>query len=139
MEIVLTIPALLFPAISLLLPAFSNQFNALASLIRGLKKRYSSTHSPSIIGQIDNLRERLILIRNLQGMGIFSMFLPVLCLVVLYAGEPTLGKYLFGSSLLTLLFSLALSLREIQISVKTLNMELNEFEVEKERFISSAQ
>ncbi|CAN5851581.1 DUF2721 domain-containing protein [soil metagenome] len=134
MEITLTTPALLFPAISLLLLAFTNRFIALAGLIRGLKKRYSSTHSPSLIGQIENLRERLILIRNMQGMGIFSMFLTVLSMVVLYAEEITWGKYLFGASLLTLLLSLALSLREIQISVKALNLELNEFEEEKERY-----
>lgn len=139
MEIALTTPALLFPAISLLLLAFTNRFIALANLIRGLKKNYSSTHSPSIIGQIDNLRERLILIRNMQGMGIFSMFLTVLCMVVLYAGEITLGKYLFAASLLTLLFSLALSLREIQISVKALNIELNEFEEEKARYLTSSK
>jgi hypothetical protein len=134
MEITLTTPALLFPAISLLLLAFTNRFIALANLIRGLKKRYSTTHSPTIVAQIDNLRERLILIRNMQGLGIFSMFLTVLCMIVLFAGENTLGKFLFGASLLTLLGSLALSLREIQISVHALRIELTEFEQEKERF-----
>jgi hypothetical protein len=65
------------------------------------------------------------------------MFLTVLSMVVLYAEEITWGKYLFGASLLTLLLSLALSLREIQISVKALNLELNEFEEEKARYTAS--
>lgn len=139
MEITLTTPALLFPAISLLLLAFTNRFIALANLIRGLKTRYSTTHSSIIAGQIDNLRERLVLIRNMQGLGILSMFLTVLCMFVLFAGETTLGKYLFGTSLLTLLGSLGLSLREIQISVNALNIELSEFEQEKEKFIATKQ
>lgn len=137
MDITLTTPALLFPAISLLLLAFTNRFIALANLIRGLKQTYSSTHSPILVGQIDNLRERLVLIRNMQGLGILSMFLTVLCMFVLFAGENTLGKFLFGVSLLTLLASLALSLREIQISVNALNIELSEFEQEKEKFAAT--
>ena len=41
MEFSLTTPALLFPAISLLLLAYTNRFLALAALIRNLHARYA--------------------------------------------------------------------------------------------------
>lgn len=132
MEITLTTPALLFPAISLLLLAYTNRFMALANLIRSLKKRYMDTHSHLIYGQMENLRTRLILIKNMQAFGISSMFGCVFCMFILFAGYATVGKYVFGLSLLLLLISLALALREIQISVKALTLELDDLEEESE-------
>lgn len=128
MEITLTTPALLFPAISMLLLAYTNRFIALASLIRNLKDQYTRTQSSLLMGQISNLRERLFLIRNMQALGIASMFLCVLCMFVLFAEKQTAGKYLFGVSLFLLLASLALSFREIQISVNALTLELSDLE-----------
>ncbi|RIJ33445.1 DUF2721 domain-containing protein [Pontibacter oryzae] len=128
MEITLTTPALLFPALSLLLLAFTNRFLGLANLIRSLKDRYSSTQSSLVYSQIQNLRVRLVLIRNMQAFGSFSMFGCVLCMFMLFAGYETLGKYVFGFSLLMMLISLALAIREIQISVKALELELNDLE-----------
>ncbi|MBC5773794.1 DUF2721 domain-containing protein [Pontibacter sp. KCTC 32443] len=133
MEITLTTPALLFPAISLLLLAYTNRFMALANLIRSLKKRYATTHSHLVFGQIENLRTRLVLIRNMQALGISSMFGCVFCMFILFAGYDTTGKYLFGLSLLLLLGSLGLALREIQISVNALTLELNDLEEETEK------
>ena len=128
MDITITTPALLFPAISLLLLAYTNRFVALASLVRNLKDQYVRTHSSLVMGQISNLRERLILIRNMQTLGITSMFVCVLCMFVLFAGEVIIGKYLFAFSLLLLMASLALSIREIQISVNALKIELSDME-----------
>ena len=132
MEITLTTPALLFPAISLLLLAYTNRFIALANLIRSLKKRYASTHSNLVYGQIKNLRTRLVLIRNMQAFGICSIFGCVVCMFVLFAGYNTAGKYLFGLSMILLMISLGLALREIQISVNALRLELNDLEEETE-------
>lgn len=128
MDITLTTPALLFPAISLLLLAYTNRFMALANLIRSLKSRYASTHSLLVFGQIKNLRIRLVLIRNMQAFGIASMFGCVFCMFILFAGYTTVGKYTFGLSLMLLMISLALALREIQISVKALELELDDLE-----------
>ena len=133
MEITLTTPALLFPAISMLLLAYTNRFIALASLIRNLKEQYTRTQNSLLVGQISNLRERLFLIRNMQALGIASMFLCVLCMFVLFAENQTAGKYLFGVSLFLLLASLGLSFREIQISVNALTLELSDLENLKEQ------
>lgn len=132
MEISLTTPALLFPAISLLLLAYTNRFLTLASLIRNLKTRYTTTHSHLVYSQIENLRTRLNLIKNMQAFGICSIFGCVFCMFILFAGYTTLGIYTFGLSLILLMISLALALRETQISVKALTLELNDLEEESE-------
>ena len=47
---------------------------------------------------------------------------------LLYAGEIRIGEYIFGVSLLLLMASLALSIREIQISTRALNIQLSDLE-----------
>lgn len=133
MEIDLTTPALLFPAISLLLLAFTNRFLAVASLIRGLHAKCQTDPNILVIGQIKNLRKRVILIRNMQALGIFSLFLCVLAMFVIYSGRHVYGSYIFGLSLVLLMASLALSLIEIQISIKALNIELSDMEILEEK------
>ena len=124
MELTLTTPALLFPTISLLLLAYTNRFLAIANVIRGLHARYESQPSENILGQIDSLRQRVRLIRNMQALGITSLFLCVLSMIVIYVGWQQGAKFIFGVSLLLLLASLAVSFREIQLSVNALNLQL---------------
>ncbi len=128
MELTLTTPALLFPAISLLLLAYTNRFLTLAALIRELYARYKADPDPKIIGQLSNLRYRIVIIRNMQAFGVSSFFLCVLCMFVLFAGQPTLGKWIFGLSLVLLLVSLGLSLREIQVSIDALTLQIEDVE-----------
>ncbi len=129
MEITLTTPALLFPAISLLLLAYTNRFLALATVIRGLHAKYRDNQCDAVIlGQIRNLRNRVVLIRNMQALGVASLLLCVVCMFVLFAGQQLVDKWLFGISLLLMVASLAVSLREIQISVGALDLELSDLE-----------
>lgn len=127
-DISLTTPALLFPAISLLLLAYTNRFLTTASLIRKLHSEYKSEPDQLLMGQIENLRRRVVLIRNMQALGISSLFLCVFCMFLIFAGENLIGKIVFGVSLVLLMASLALSIREIQISVKALNIQLSDLE-----------
>lgn len=128
MELTLTTPALLFPAISLLLLAYTNRFLTLANLIRELHRSYKSNPEEIIFAQILNLRYRVTLIRNMQIFGVGSFFGCVLSMFVLFAGYQTVGYYIFGASLLALMVSLALSLREVQVSVDALNVRLSDIE-----------
>ncbi len=127
MEITLTTPALLFPAISLLLLAYTNRFLALASLIRSLYAKYEDSPSVKIEGQLSNLRKRVFLIRNMQGFGIASLFLCVLAMFLLFYQIDRWGEISFGISLIFMLISLGLSFREIQISTRALQIQLDEF------------
>jgi hypothetical protein len=126
MQISLTTPALLFPAVSLLLVAYTNRFLALGSRIRTLHAQYKSTPDDILSSQIIILKKRVVLIRNMQFLGVASLFLCVLCMFLLFGGKLLPGKIIFGINLLFMLGSLAISLQEILISMQALNIELSD-------------
>lgn len=128
MNIDVTTPALLFPAISLLLLAYTNRFLTIATLIRSLHKNYKENPETTLLGQIENLRKRVYLIKHMQGVGVASLFLCVLCMLLLFAGQIELGKYVFGFSIILLMVSLFISIREIAISVDALELHLSDIE-----------
>jgi len=128
MDISITTPALLFPAISLLLLAFTNRFLALASLVRQLHANYKTDPDEILFGQIANIRYRINLIRDMQAYGVSSLLLCVVCMLVLFAGWVTVGKWIFAASLVLMAISLAISIREIQISVGALDLQLIDLE-----------
>ena len=128
MEINLTTPALLFPAISLLLLAYTNRFLTIATLIRSLHSKYKEDPDKRIWGQIKNLRLRVKLIRNMQALGVLSLLLCVVCMFVIFSGNLPLAEFIFGISLILLILSLAVSAWEIQISVKALSIQLSDIE-----------
>jgi hypothetical protein len=127
MDISITTPALLFPAISLLMLAYTNRFLALASLIRNLHATYKDhTNKEGVLQQIKNLRLRLRLIRLMQFFGILSLILCVLSMFFVYEQLTVWANALFTLSLAAMLISLFLSLSEIQISTKALEIELSD-------------
>lgn len=128
MEISLTTPALLFPAISLLLLAYTNRFLTLATLIRALRKQFKETADQNIKAQITNLRKRVNLIKNMQLTGIASLLLCVVSMFAIYENWQVWGSVIFGVSLVLLMISLIFSIIEIQISVKALNIHLSDIE-----------
>ena len=128
MEITLTTPSILFPAVSLLLLAYTNRFLAIASIMRTLHVRYKEEGSSAVRRQIENLRSRLTLIRWMQSFGVMSLIACISSVVVLFFGILILGKILFGLSLFLMLISLLLSIREIHLSGRALEIELEGME-----------
>lgn len=128
MEITLTAPAILFPAVSLLMLAYTNRFLAIASIIRALYGRYQTEGSTVVRRQIGNLRKRLGLIRKMQAFVIWSLFACILSVVGLFLGQKMLGELLFGLSLFLMLNSLLYCLREIHLSGRALEIELEDME-----------
>jgi hypothetical protein len=127
MELSITTPALLFPAISLLMLAYTNRFLALANLIRSLHAKYKEdTNAERVVGQIKNLRRRLHIIRLMQWFSILSFFLCVLCMFCIFRQWPMMANFLFACSMVSMLISLILSLTEIQISTRALEIELSD-------------
>jgi hypothetical protein len=127
-DLTLTTPALLFPAISLLLLAYTNRFLTLANLIRDLHARYRQDPQPHIRGQLNNLIYRIGLIRNMQVCGVASFACCVLCMGTLFAGQIILGQWIFGAGLLLLLISLGLSLRELWVSIDALKLQVQDLD-----------
>lgn len=128
MELDLTTPALLFPAISLLLLAYTNRFLTIATIIRNLYDRYHSVPSENLIAQIDNLRYRTYLIRNMQIFGVLSLLFCVISMFALFAGWIAGGQWTFAIALILMMISMGISLRELQISVGALDLLLADME-----------
>jgi hypothetical protein len=133
MSISLTTPALLFPALSLLMLAYTNRFLGLSTVIRNLHADYQKSANPNLLGQIENLRYRVVLIRNMQLIGAASILGCVLSMLVLFFGLTQLGDALFILSLILLSISLILSMRELQISVGALELHLSALEREEDQ------
>ncbi len=133
MEINLTTPGLLFPAISLLLLAFTNRFLGLATLIRDLHAKYRSEPDETTARQIDSLRHRVNLIKWMQVFGAGSLLLCVVCMFVLFEGWDQAGEVVFEVSLALMAISLIFSLWEIFISVDALNLRLSDMDQRKGR------
>ena len=126
--ITLATPALLFSAISLLMLAFTNRFLALAALVRSLHAAYKEGPDEVLYGQIRNLRRRLDLIRWMQVAGIASLLFCVFSMLLIYLRSTRAAEIVFGAGLVLMIVSLALSIWEIQISVRALNLHLSDIE-----------
>src|SRR5688572_3062665 len=114
MELTFNTPALLFPAISLLLLAYTNRFVAIANRVRKLHSEYKSNENPEmVIRQIKSLRQRINLIKYMQALGVFSFLGCVISMYCIYSNWTPAAKGVFSFSLLSLLTSLMLSLMEI--------------------------
>ena len=128
MELTLATPALLFPAISLLLLAFTNRFLTLATIIRSLHDRYLDHPQENLLGQIANLRYRVYLIRNMQIFGVVSLLLCTFSMFALFTGLIAVGAWVFAAALILMMISLGISIRELQISVGALDLLLTDME-----------
>jgi hypothetical protein len=129
MEISFNTPALLFPAISLLLLAYTNRFLALANLVRKLHDEYKVEEKNKMkLRQIKSLRRRINLIRYMQGLGVFSFLCCVACMYCIYKAWSKPAEYIFAVSLLSLLASLLFSLVEIIQSTNAIELELSDME-----------
>ena len=103
MDISINTPALLFPAVTLLMLAYTNRFNTLATIIR-----------------------------NLQIYGVLSLLLCMVSMFAFFAGWAQGGQWCFASALVLMIISMMLSLRELQVSIGALDLLLMDIE-KKER------
>ena len=122
----LTTPSLLFSAISLILLAYTNRFLSYASVVRALKEKHQQTHDPKDIAQIANLRKMLYLTRSMQILGILSLLLCVIAMFFIYVSWQVFAAWIFGIALLLLAASLCVCIWEINISVKALEIHLED-------------
>lgn len=136
MNLSINTPALLFPAISLIMLAYTNRFLALAALVRSLHAKYTTeTKDNRLHNQIKNLRLRLKLIKNMQAFGICSFIACIFSMFFIYQEKAILAEILFALSLLFFSASLLLSLIEIQLSTKALEYELSDMELKDQSIV----
>jgi hypothetical protein len=132
MELTLQTPSLLFPAVSLLLLAYTNRFLALASLVRSLEGNYRQSHEGKLLEQIDNLKRRLRLIRNMQLAGVLSLFCCTGTMFLLFLNQVGTAEVVFSVALVLMMSSLGISAEEIRISVRALDVHLTDLGKERE-------
>ncbi len=137
MEFTFGTPALLFPAISLLMLAYTNRFLALSSIIRTLKAKHEGTPTVSLLRQIQNLITRISLIKGMQALGVAALLLCVVSMGSLFLHYADLARWCFGVSLVLMTGSLLISLWEIMLSGTALKIELEDLrrtsEVERKK------
>ncbi len=129
MDITINTPALLFPAISLIMLAYTNRFLALASRVRNLHDKYINGQQKQVIhSQIKNLRYRLKLIKNMQALGVITFLSCIVCMYFIYIEQVQWAHITFAFSLLSFASSLFISLVEIWQSTRALELELGDME-----------
>lgn len=131
MELTINTPALLFPAISLVMLAYTNRFLALANVVRNLHDRYQKQSNESKLithAQLKNLRYRLKVIKNMQILGVLSFLLAIVSMFLIYNNVWEGARWVFAAALLAFILSLILSLVELLHSTKSLELELSDME-----------
>lgn len=128
MQLSLNIPALLFPAISLTMLAYNARYLAIAALIRQLHKQFEETSAQPLRQQINYLRKRLGIIKNMQASAIISFLLAAVTMFLVYVEMTVWANAIFGVSLVFLVISLILSFLEVQLSTKALGIQLKNME-----------
>mgnify|MGYP000051524907 FL=1 len=127
-ELPLSTPSILFSAISLILLAYTNRFLSYAQVVRNLKADHDKNPSAITRLQLANLRRRLYMARQMQLFGVSSLLLCVVCTFLIYIGLQMAAVYTFGVALVLLVISLGISIRELLISVKALEIHLDTLE-----------
>ena len=128
MLIPMTTPALLFPAISLLLLAYTNRFMVLAQLTRTLYSQLDDTNETSMKLQIKELRKRISYIRTMQVFGILAFLFCTITMGSILMDYAMVGFWLLMTSITFLAISLIFSLIEIIHSGRALDLQLQNLE-----------
>lgn len=129
MELSVNVPALLFPAISLIMLAYTNRFLALSTRVRLLHDKYQLLEQRHIVfGQIKSIKYRLKLIQRMQTYGVATLLLSILSMFFIFIQFQTIAKITFAISLISFAISIFLSLIEIRLSTRAIELELSDME-----------
>jgi hypothetical protein len=128
MNLEISTPALLFPAISLLFLSYTNRFLHLSALIRSLHRDWLERKDRLLMRQIQNLRKRLTLIRGMQLLGALSLLLCVVAMVSVIGERTILAMGAFSTALVLMGLSLACLVWEVWISGGALRIMLSAME-----------
>jgi len=110
------------------LKKYNARYLAIAALIRNLNSQYSKDATAPLKKQIEQLRKRLDIIKNMQATAIVSFLLAAVTMFLVYVELEIWANIIFGISLVFLMISLILSLIEVQLSTKALGIQLKNME-----------
>jgi len=126
------VPALLFPAIPLMMINFGNRYALISTLIRRLHDDYLQGERREgrerYIGQIRTLRKRLRLIGVIQTASGMAFLLNLGVMLAIYGKYQVLAVSLFGVVLVLMMVSMFLFVVEVQLANKALDLHLSDLE-----------
>ena len=124
-------PALLFPAIPLIMISFGNRYTSLASLIRNIHDlivtdKQSKKTAIHYLDQITILTKRLRLVRAIQSLSGISFLCNLLSIFASYLEEFQMALNCFGLGVLIFSIAILMFIYEIQLSTSALNKHLED-------------
>jgi hypothetical protein len=129
MEVIeLKTPAILFPAVSLLMLAYTNRFLALARIVRDLAQQWQTCPEQPLSRQIRGLVLRLQLIKWMQAFGILSLIGCLISIMFLFFGLDRAGSLSFIFSIGLLFLSLCVCLGEVLLAGNALKVLLEGYQ-----------
>ena len=132
MNIDYTVTALMFPAIPLAMNIYSNRFHTLSGLIRELHDEhvYENHIPPEWKKQFINLNGRINILKLTIMFASFGFLFNMLTVFALYLDSIFMARIIFGSCCLSMMVSIILFIREIQISTKALKLHMSDMDVQ---------
>lgn len=129
MNLNINTPTLLFPAIALLMLAYTNRYHFVVTLIRELieKCEIEGVCDLSTIQQCKFLQTRVVIIQRMQQLLVLSLLLCVLCMALVHFALKSIALVVFSFSMVSFVSSLIFSLREITISVNGVKKLLDKY------------
>lgn len=124
-------PALLFPAIPLMMISFGNRYTSLAVLIRKIHdlivvNHLSKKNAKHYLDQIKVLTQRLALVRASQTLSGVSFILNLLSIYCSYIENYEIALNFFGFGVLVFALAILTFIYEIQLSTKALSKHLED-------------
>ena len=124
-------PALLFPAIPLMMISFGNRYTSLAALIRKIHdlivvNHLSKKNTKHYLDQIKILTQRLALVRASQSLSGVSFILNLLSIFCSYIEKYEIALNFFGFGVLVFALAILTFIYEIQLSTRALSKHLED-------------
>lgn len=126
MNIEITTPALLFPAITILFLAYSNRFLTIAGLIRQKHDIFIKTQSTIAEKQIISFSHRLQIIVAMELFAVLGIISCIVAMGFIFWQMQLEGNLAFAVSIIFIVLSLIASVVELMISTKALRIELED-------------
>ena len=121
-------PALLFPAIPLMMIVFGNRYSSLSKLIRDLHDRVLQEWEvrDKFTEQIELLTDRLFLVKSMQTLAGLAFIANLFTIFFRYIDVPSVAFSLFGVATILLSASILLFVIEIQKSSSALSKHISD-------------
>ena len=124
----------MFPAIPLTMNIYSSRFHTLSNLIRELHDEhvYENHIPPEWKKQLINLNGRINLLKLTIMFAAFGFLFNMLTVFALYFNEIFFARIIFASCCLSMIISIILFIREIQVSTNALKLHMSDMDVNLE-------